>query len=94
MNRNVTMYYLLCKVIHKNVQTEDTRSWHRVTYSDNSATGNDDACGVRHLPLAVARDARVVADVFVPDVADAQLRAVIKDAHCAWGLHGVFVLIP
>lgn len=54
-----------------------------VTYSDDSATGNNDTCRVRHLSLAVARDARVVADVLVPDVADAQLRAVIKDTHCA-----------
>lgn len=53
-----------------------------MTYSDDSATGNDNACGVRHLPLAVARNARVVADILVSDVTDAQLRAVIKDTHC------------
>lgn len=65
-----------------------------VTYRDDSATGDDDARGVGDLALAVARDARVVADVFVPDVADAQLRAVVEDAHGARRLHGVRVLVP
>lgn len=49
---------------------------------------------MRHLALAVARDARVIADVLVADVADAQLRAIVEDAHGARRLHGIGVLVP
>lgn len=41
------------------------------THSDNSSTSDDNSRRVGDLSLAVARDARVVPDVFVPDVADA-----------------------
>jgi hypothetical protein len=63
-------------------------------YRDDSSAGDDDARGVGHLALAVARDARVVADVLVPDVADAQFGAVVEDAHGARRLHGVCIFIP
>lgn len=49
---------------------------------------------MRHLALAIPRDAGVVADVLVPDVADAQLGAVVEDADRARGLHRVGVLVP
>lgn len=64
------------------------------THSDHSSPRNDDPCRVRDLALAVARDARVVPDVLVSNVADPQLCAVVKDAHSARRLYGVRVLVP
>lgn len=69
-------------------------SYRSGTHRDDGAAGDDDARGVRHLALAVARDARVVADVLVPDVADAQLGAVVEDAHRPGRLHGVRIFVP
>lgn len=67
---------------------------HRESYGDNSSPSDDDSRGMRDLPLAVARDARVVSNVLVPDVADAKFGAVVEYANGARGLHRVRVLVP
>lgn len=64
------------------------------THSNNGSSGDDNARSVRHLSFAIAGYARVVADVLVPDVADAQLGAVVEDSHSARRLHRIRVLVP
>lgn len=64
------------------------------SYSDYSSASNDHSCSMRNLAFAVARDARVVPDVLVPDVADAKLGPVVEDAHGTRRFHRIRVLIP
>ena len=77
-----------------NIAIEKGRGRISFTHSNNSSPSDDDARSMRHLPLAIARDARVIADVLVSDVADAQLGAVVEDADRARRFHWVRVLVP
>lgn len=46
------------------------------------------------LSLTIARDTRVVADVFVADRADPQLGTIVKDANSRRRIHRVGILVP
>lgn len=63
-------------------------------YRDDGAARYNHPCSVGNLPLTVASDARIVPDVFVADVADPQLGAIIEDANSSWRLHRVGILVP
>lgn len=63
-------------------------------YRDDGAARYNHPCRVGNLPLTIARDARVVADVLVPDVADAKLGAVVEYANSSRRLHWILILVP
>lgn len=63
-------------------------------YHDYSAARYYNTGSMGDLSLTIARDTRVIADVFVADSADPQLGAIIKDTNSRGRIHRVGILVP